>query len=322
MTGNSDTLNTLPLGQSVQQQGDTCCVEMPSGQLTLSKESGGYWRVTSSAINDKEVVQAFVLMLEHRTDIRCIDLGEFTFSSLNDITHVTGEGIRLVWREALLQLPELWLKQQRRAIPHKQILASNGYHPLRPRPQKGELYSRYIPELEQTLSLVGLDVEQHAELFSKWQNSERVAAFWEQTGTLEEHKAYLEEQLVNDKNQLLIVCLNNEPFAYIEAYWTKEDRIAPYYAAGDYDRGIHMLVGEEHHRGSHKVAAWLPSVCHFLYLSDPRTEKIVSEPRADNAKMIGYLQKFGFAKLKEFDFPHKRAALMCQLRDTFFSDCF
>ncbi|MFA0412164.1 GNAT family N-acetyltransferase, partial [Vibrio splendidus] len=56
--------------------------------------------------------------------------------------------------------------------------------------------------------------------------------------------------------------------------------------------------------------------------SDPRTEKIVSEPRADNDKMIGYLQKYGFAKVKEFEFPHKRAALMCQLKDSFFSNEF
>ena len=82
MTGNSDTLNTLPFGQSVQQRGDTCCIEMPSGPLTLSKENGGYWRVTSSENNDIEVVQAFVVLLEHRTDIRCIDLGEFVFPSL------------------------------------------------------------------------------------------------------------------------------------------------------------------------------------------------------------------------------------------------
>ena len=27
----------------------------------------------------------------------------------------------------------------------------------------------------------------------------------------------------------LIGCIDDEPFAYFEAYWTKEDRIAPYY---------------------------------------------------------------------------------------------
>ena len=48
----------------------------------------------------------------------------------------------------------------------------------------------------------------------------------------------------------------------------------------------------------------------YLLQDDPRTRRIVAEPRADNAKMIGYMQAQGYARIKEFDFPHKRAALM------------
>ncbi|MDN3609930.1 GNAT family N-acetyltransferase [Vibrio ostreicida] len=322
MTGNSLIRNALLDGQSIQQQGDKCCINVGRGELILEKHTTGDWHLAHCQVSDQDLIPALVLALEHRLDIRCIYLGDSVYSPLLDFVYVSQQGQRFIWRETLMQLPELWLSQRRCALPHKQVLAPNGYHPMRPKPQKGPLYRRYIPELESTLSLVGLDVDQHARLFSKWQNSPRVAAFWEQTGSLDEHTAYLEEQVANDKNQLLMVCLNEQPFAYIEAYWTKEDRISPYYEAGDYDRGIHMLVGEQEHRGAHKVAAWLPSVCHFLYLSDPRTQKIVSEPRADNSKMIGYLHTYGFAQLKQFHFPHKRAALMCQLRDTFFSDCF
>ncbi|NAW57845.1 MULTISPECIES: GNAT family N-acetyltransferase [unclassified Vibrio] len=324
MTGNAtQSLNTLPAGQSVSQQGDMCCVELGLGKLLVSKEVDGFWQVKQLSVAGEDTLRALALAFEHTAEIRCLDVGDVTVPELEPLLYVSEQGLRLLWREALMQQPQLWLKQADvQPYPHKQVLTKAGYHPMRAKAKQGEVYRRYIPQLEQTLTLVGLDVETHLPFFHRWQNSERVAAFWEQTGTLEEHKTYLQEQVTNNKNQLLVVCLNNEPFAYIEAYWTKEDRIGPYYHAGDYDRGIHMLVGEEHHRGAHKVAAWLPSVCHFLYLSDPRTEKIVSEPRADNGKMIGYLQKHGFAKVKEFDFPHKRAALMCQLRDTFFSDHF
>jgi hypothetical protein len=44
----------------------------------------------------------------------------------------------------------------------------------------------------------------------------------------------------------------------------------------------------------------------------------VLEPRADNAKMIAYLQAAGFHKMKEFNFPHKRAALMLVSREVYF----
>ncbi|MEE4463942.1 GNAT family N-acetyltransferase, partial [Azotobacter chroococcum] len=34
-----------------------------------------------------------------------------------------------------------------------------------------------------------------------------------------------------------------------------------------------------------------------------------------------HLQALGFARLKEFDFPHKRAALMVLEREAFFARC-
>jgi RimJ/RimL family protein N-acetyltransferase len=118
--------------------------------------------------------------------------------------------------------------------------------------------------------------------------------------------------------QPVFCCFDGQPFGYFEIYWAKEDRIAPYYPADDYDRGVHMLVGEQRWRGPHRVAAWLPSLAHFMFLDDPRTRNVVAEPRADNAKMIGYMQQAGFCKLKEFDFPHKRAAMMLLSREVFF----
>jgi acetyl CoA:N6-hydroxylysine acetyl transferase len=66
------------------------------------------------------------------------------------------------------------------------------------------------------------------------------------------------------------------------------------------------------------VRAWLTSIVHCLFLQDRRTQYVFLEPRADNEKLIGYLLQHGFEKLKEFDFPHKRAALMRIDRDAFF----
>ena len=77
----------------------------------------------------------------------------------------------------------------------------------------------------------------------------------------------------------------------------------------------------QHHRGPHKVACWLPSLVHYLFLDDPRTARIVSEPRADNDRMIHYLMETGFSHLRNFSFPHKRAALMALSRENFLDQC-
>lgn len=183
-------------------------------------------------------------------------------------------------------------------------------HPQRPAKPQGEVYRRFDPQLGVWISLRTLDIELDLERFNRWQNTPRVLAFWDEGGSLDDHRQYL-EKLADDPHTLtLIGCFDDQPFAYFEAYWAKEDRIAPFYDAGDYDRGIHMLVGEQAHRGPHKVASWLSALTDYLLQDDPRTRRIVAEPRADNDKMIGYMQAQGYARIKEFDFPHKRAALM------------
>ena len=180
------------------------------------------------------------------------------------------------------------------------------------------VYARPVHPLQTTLALARLAPTVHLGCFHAWMNTPRVAAFWELTGTPEEHAAYLRRQLENPAVEPLIGYFDADPFGYFEAYWAQHDRIAPHYDVAEHDRGIHMLVGEERYRGPARVQAWLLGLAHYLFLSDPRTARIVSEPRADNAKMIGYLQQAGFEKVKEFDFPHKRAALMLLSRRHFF----
>ncbi|MFC0669674.1 GNAT family N-acetyltransferase [Azotobacter chroococcum] len=52
-----------------------------------------------------------------------------------------------------------------------------------------------------------------------------------------------------------------------------------------------------------------------MFLDEPRTRRIVCEPCAGSARMIRHLQAPGFARLKEIDFPLKRAAPMVLERE-------
>jgi acetyl CoA:N6-hydroxylysine acetyl transferase len=182
----------------------------------------------------------------------------------------------------------------------------------------GIVYARPVHELPTLVSLARLSADAHLESFHAWMNNPRVSAFWELEGSREQHAEYVRRILENTAVEPLIGNFDGQPFAYFEAYWAERDRIAPYYDVRAFDRGIHMLVGEERYRGPGRVKAWMLGLLHYLFLSDPRTERVVSEPRSDNTKMIGYLEQAGFVKLKEFDFPHKRAALMMLERDAFF----
>jgi acetyl CoA:N6-hydroxylysine acetyl transferase len=81
-----------------------------------------------------------------------------------------------------------------------------------------------------------------------------------------------------------------------------------------------VLVGESAFRGKQFATAWLTSISHYLFLDDPRTQRVVGEPRADHAQQIRNLDRSGFAKIKEFDFPHKRALLISMLRERYFGE--
>lgn len=217
------------------------------------------------------------------------------------------------------QNPRLWLVGASSShIPLQYQLTQGRRHPARAAKAEGEVYRRYFANLNSSFSLRAVDIDQDLALFHEWQNREKVAEFWQQTGSLDEQRAYLQQQQQDPHTQTLIGCFDDEPFAYFEAYWAKEDRIAPFYPADDYDRGLHTLIGNRKYQSPLRLKAWLNGIFHYLFLDDLRTQRLMGEPRIDNERHIANLQRQGLAKLREFDFPHKRAALLWLEREVFF----
>lgn len=232
-----------------------------------------------------------------------------------------GDNQIVVYAELFWQQARLWrASAANQLFPLRYIFSYERRHPLRPPKPAGIVYRRYITWLGRTLIFRAINLNDDLECFNRWMNDPVVAEFWQETGDLARHRAYLEGIQTDPHMMSLIGCLDDEPFGYFEVYWAKENRIAPYYDADDFDRGWHVLIGEPHMRGKHFVTAWLPSISHFLFLDDDRTQRIVIEPRADNHKMIRNLAQCGYANLKEFDFPHKRAMLGMLSRERFFTE--
>ena len=289
---------------------------------SVSGDLCGPWEMQSEA-GERALHGLCYYLFSRDQSLQCVRVAHGHAESLGGLPIAEGAGVYRIERSMFWQQAWPWLPGgERVAFPQLLILGEHGRrHPRRPAKPAGELYRRFGHELGQWFSIRALDIEEDLQRFNRWQNNPRVLQFWQEGGTLEEHRDYLQRLADDPHSQALIGCFNDQPFAYFEVYWAKEDRIAPFYDAGDYDRGMHMLVGEEAHRGAQRVACWLSSLMHYLFLDDPRTQRIVSEPRADNARMIGYMQAARLHCEKEFDFPHKRAALMMISRERFFDRC-
>jgi RimJ/RimL family protein N-acetyltransferase len=233
---------------------------------------------------------------------------------------VTDNGVETVLPDLFMQQRRGWLAQpDRPAYPQHHIMTGGRYHPRRPPKPEGIVYARNIPWLGQTLTFRAATMNDVGSLHI-WMNDPQVDSFWQESGDRAKHERYLSGLLADPHMFPIIASLDGTDFGYFEIYWAKENRLGPFYDAQDHDRGWHVLIGEPAFRGRQFITAWLPSMMHYLFLDDCRTQRIVGEPAAAHHQQLRNLERSGFAKVKSFDFPHKRAVLVMLQRERFFGD--
>ncbi|KVP15954.1 hypothetical protein WJ84_15985 [Burkholderia ubonensis] len=87
----------------------------------------------------------------------------------------------------------------------------------------------------------------------------------------------------------------------------------------NHGRGLRMLIGEPRWRGPHRVAGWLPSVVHYLFLDDPRTEAVGCAVPAGYARVVDHLARHGFARQRRLKQAAAQPLWMRTLREAFFA---
>lgn len=224
-------------------------------------------------------------------------------------------------RSEFFQLPALWYyKKNADLLPEKWTQTNGVDHPVRTSPHNSYVYRRYIPHLNKEISLRLINLEEDIDVFHEWHNQSRVSFFWELNKSKEELKEYISKGLKDPHQIPLMVEVGGIPVGYYEMYWVREDRLGPYYESDAFDRGFHFLIGNKRFLGHSTTDSIIKSALHYLFLDDPRTRRIMAEPRHDNQKVLKYAEaSIGWKNLKIFDFPHKRAYLLQNSREVFFN---
>jgi len=189
-------------------------------------------------------------------------------------------------------------------------------HPRRPLPPRSPepFYLRHIQtgainSLFTLRPCLEIDVEN---LF-KWMNEPRVSAFWGEEGNREHQLKFIQNGLKSKHSFPVIgswedidergISLGIKDACYFEIYWVKEDHLASYVdGVDDYDRGVHVLVGEDWAKG--RFMAWMSCLIHcmldktlyehwlieyvVMFLDDPRTKCVYLEPRVDNKRYFQF----------------------------------
>ncbi len=159
------------------------------------------------------------------------------------------------------------------------------------------------------------------DLFHEWHHKKYVSEFWELNLDKESLVNYIDKVIKSPYQLPLIVEVDGIEIGYFEVYWAFEDRLSPYCDTKMYDRGIHILFGEEKYLRTRIIYDCLLHLTDYLFKYDNRTSSIWGEPRSDNKNIMKFCKKLpGWKFIKEFDFPHKRAALLECSRDSFYKE--
>ncbi|KAH8111538.1 hypothetical protein DFH11DRAFT_1745722 [Phellopilus nigrolimitatus] len=183
-----------------------------------------------------------------------------------------------------------------RVLRHASDYASSPHdtqRPLRPpKPPGGALYARYSPE-------------------------QRLG----QEGQLGKQMEYV-RGVVDDPHVLpLIMGWDVARMGYVELVCIKENHVAPYVPADtqDYDRGLHVLVGEDKFRMQAYPQTWFRSVTHYIFLAETRRRRSEARECRDRPHVRTSVDA-GMHLKTSFYFPYKHSMMTMNLRERLFKE--
>lgn len=150
----------------------------------------------------------------------------------------------------------------------------------------------------------------------EWMNLDHVIPYWNMAWPLAKIKNYLDEAIARPGFDLFLAYMDDEPFAYFEAYDPARDRIKDYYDVQPADVGLHILIGEEKYLRKFIIRMSV-SLIRLVFRRWPRCERAVGEPDETNRQVLGLMRFLGFQFINKIQFPEKTADFLTLSKHNF-----
>lgn len=168
------------------------------------------------------------------------------------------------------------------------------------------IYSEHYAIAGRTMWVRPVDAEHDQEIVRVWMNREHVIPYWNMAWPLEKIRKYLDDALHRPGFDPFLAYMDDEPFAYFEAYDPGRDRIRDHYETRPDDVGLHILIGEEKYLKRFIIRMSI-SLMRLVFGRWPACERVVGEPDENNKQVLGLMRFLGFQFSHKIQFPEKTA---------------
>lgn len=177
-------------------------------------------------------------------------------------------------------------------------------------------YSEHYGVIDRTVWMRPVDADFDTKIIHDWMNRPHVAEFWNQAWPVERIREYLHKSVARPGFDPYIAYMDDEPFAYFEAYDPAQDRLKDYYDVEENDVGLHILIGDERYLKRY-ILRLATTLMRFIFTTRPETRRIVGEPDERNRQVLGLMRFLGFQFVSKLALPEKNASFLILSRDEY-----
>jgi siderophore synthetase component/RimJ/RimL family protein N-acetyltransferase len=181
--------------------------------------------------------------------------------------------------------------------------------------QRAPHYEYVCDQTAKTIRFRKFDLAKDMPRVYRWMHQPHVITHWQLNKSMDELIAHFKAEYQTHHKEIFIISVDGEEVVYAETYNVMHDRLANYYDAAVGDYGWHLLIGEADKIGKKYAQPIARALTDYL-ITIKQANRVVFEPDHRVQPLHVIAPRLGYHKVKEFDFPEKRATLFCHtLRD-------